>query len=454
MLDNTNRLGTEKISKLIITLGIPAVAAQLINVLYNIVDRIYIGNIPEIGDLALTGVGVTMPIIMIISAFAAFAGMGGAPLASIKLGQKDNDGAEKILGNSFSMLIILAAILTTLFLIFKTPMLYAFGASDNIIGYANDYLTIYLIGTIFVQLSLGLNTFISAQGFAKTAMISVLIGALINIVLDPIFIFGLGMGVKGAALATVISQAVSAIWILNFLLRGKGILKIRPQNLKLNWKILGTIMALGVAPFIMQATESVVAIVLNSGLQNYGGDMYVGAMTILMSVMQLIVMPVNGFAQGAQPILSYNYGAKNYDRVRETFKILATITFSITCLWFLATLTLPHVFARMFTSSPELIELTTTVMPWFFGGIWIFGIQIACQTTFLSLGQAKISLFLAFFRKIILLVPFALIFPTIWGVGGIFFAEPVADIIAASTTFALFMWKKDSLLPKEIQKKK
>lgn len=454
MQDNTNRLGTEKISKLIISLGIPAVAAQLINVLYNIVDRIYIGNIPDIGDLALTGVGVTMPITLIISAFAAFAGMGGAPLASIKLGQKDPEGAEKILGNSVSMLLVLATVLTAVFLMFKTPMLYAFGASENIIGYANDYLTIYLFGTIFVQLALGLNTFISAQGFAKTAMLSVLIGAIINIVLDPIFIFVLGMGVKGAALATIISQAVSAFWILNFLIRGKGILKIKRKNLKVNWKTLSTIMALGVAPFIMQATESIVSIVLNSGLQNYGGDMYVGSMTILMSIMQLIVMPVNGFAQGAQPILSYNYGAKNYGRVRETFKILATITFSITTLWCLATLTIPHIFARMFTSSPELITLTTKVMPWFFGGIWIFGIQIACQTTFLALGQAKISLFLALFRKIILLVPLALVFPTIWGVGGIYFAEPVADIIAATTTFALFMWKRDSLLPKEVQKKK
>lgn len=453
MENNTNKLGTEKISKLIFSLGMPAVAAQLINVLYNIVDRIYIGNIPEVGDLALTGVGVTLPIIMIISAFAAFAGMGGAPLASIKLGKNDKDGAEKILGNSFSMLLVLSIILTVIFLIFKKPMLYAFGASDNIIDYSLDYITIYVYGTIFVQLALGLNTFISAQGYAKTAMISVLIGAAINIVLDPIFIFLLGMGVKGAALATVISQAVSAIWIMRFLIKGDGPLKIRICNMKISREILVSILALGVSPFVMQSTESLVSITLNTGLQNYGGDLYVGSMTILMSVMQLIVMPINGFAQGAQPIMSYNYGAKNYDRVRETFKILLIITFSLSTSWCLLTFAIPHIFTRMFTSSTELISLTSKVMPVFFGGIWMFGVQIACQSTFLALGEAKISLFLALVRKIFLLIPLALVFPRFWGVGGIYFAEPVADITASLITLCLFIWKRESLLPRQAHHK-
>lgn len=448
-MDNTSKLGSEKISKLIFSLGIPAVAAQLINVLYNIVDRIYIGNIPNYGDLALTGVGVTLPIILIISAFSAFAGMGGAPLASISLGKKNIDEAEKILGNSFSMLIILSAILTAIFLIFKEPILYAFGASENIIKYSLDYITIYLYGTIFVQLSLGLNTFISAQGYAKTAMISVVIGALINIILDPIFIFGFGLGVKGAAIATVISQAVSAIWILRFLLVGKGILKIKSSKMKLSKKTITTIIALGISPFVMQSTESLVSITLNTGLQNYGGDLYVGSMTILMSIMQLIVMPINGFAQGAQPIISYNYGAGNYDRVRETFKRLLAITFSISTLWCILTFLIPGIFARMFTQSLELIEITSKVMPIFFAGIFIFGVQIACQSTFLALGEAKISLFLALVRKIFLLIPLAIILPRFFGVTGIYVAEPVADITASVITLSIFIWKRKTLLPKQ-----
>ncbi|MGL5258090.1 MAG: MATE family efflux transporter [Proteocatella sp.] len=446
-MDNTNKLGSEKISKLIFSLGLPAVAAQLINVLYNIVDRIYIGNIPGYGDLALTGVGVTLPIILIISAFAAFAGMGGAPLASIELGKKNVDEAEKILGNSLSMLLVLSAILTSTFLLFKEPLLYAFGASENIINYSLDYITIYLYGTIFVQLALGLNTFISAQGYAKTAMISVVIGALINIVLDPIFIFGFGLGVKGAAIATVISQAVSALWILRFLLFGNGVLKIKKSKMKLSKKTVLTIISLGISPFVMQSTESLVSITLNSGLQNYGGDLYVGSMTILMSIMQLIVMPINGFAQGAQPIISYNYGAGNYDRVRETFKNLLIITFSLSSLWCALTFLIPGIFARMFTQSPELIAITSKVMPIFFAGIFIFGVQIACQSTFLALGEAKISLFLALVRKIFLLIPLALVLPKFFGVKGIYFSEPIADITASIITLSIFIWKRDVLLP-------
>lgn len=447
--EKTERLGTENIFKLLISLALPAVAAQIINVLYNIVDRIYIGNIPNIGNDALAGVGVTMSIIMIISAFAAFAGMGGAPRASMKLGEGDVEGAEKILGNSVTMLICISVVLTIFFSVFKEPLLYMFGASEKIIGYSLDYIGIYILGTIFVQIALGLNTFISAQGFASTAMKSVLLGAVANIVLDPIFIFVFDMGVAGAALATIISQALSAVWIVYFLLRGKGIMKIRLKNLVPNKAIILGTLALGVAPFIMQSTESLVNIVLNRGLQNYGGDMYIGTMTILMSIMQLIVMPINGFAQGAQPILSYNYGAKNYDRVRKCFKYVITITLSLSTIWCIVVASFPTMFARMFTPDVALIELTGRMMPIFFAGIWAFGAQMACQATFLALGQAKTSLFLALLRKVFLLVPMALVFPMIWGVEGIFFAEPLADMLAATTTLTMFLMQKNTLLPKE-----
>lgn len=452
MENAANRMGTEKVSKLIFSLGIPAVVAQLINVLYNIVDRIYIGNIAEIGTLALTGVGVTLPIIMIISAFSAFAGMGGAPLASIKLGEGDNNGAEKIMGNSFSLLLLLSVVLTVFFLCFKQPLLYAFGASDNIIGYANEYISIYVIGTVFVQLALGLNTFISAQGHAKVAMYSVLIGAVANIVLDPIFIFTFGMGVKGAAIATVISQALSAFFILWYLTGKKAVMRIRIKNMKLDGKIVGRTAALGISPFIMQATESIVAIAFNSGLQSYGGDLHVGAMTILNSIKQFVTMPINGFCQGAQPIMSYNYGAKNYDRVRQTFKILIIITVSLTTAWCILLNLIPALLARPFAADQQLIDLTAGVIPIFFAGVWAFGAQMACQSTFLALGQAKTSLFLALTRKIFLLVPFILIFPRVWGVNGIYAAEPVADIVAAAITFGLFLRLRHDLMP-NVQKK-
>ncbi|MEG1126400.1 MAG: MATE family efflux transporter [Oscillospiraceae bacterium] len=443
-------LGTESIPKLMLKLSLPAVAAQFINMLYNIVDRIYIGNIPEIGNLALTGVGVTFPIIMLISAFSAFAGMGGAPLASIRLGAGDKKGAEKILGNCFVLLCGIAAVLTVVFLIFKEPLLFAFGASENIIGYANDYITIYLFGTVFVQMALGLNTFISAQGNATTAMFSVLIGAIINIVLDPILIFGFNMGVKGAALATIISQAVSALWVLRFLFSEKSSIRIRPEYMKLSRKIVGSVAALGIAPFIMQATESLVSITLNSGLQKYGGDLYVGSMTIIQSVMQMIIMPVQGITQGVQPIMSYNYGAQNYGRVRKTFFLLLRVTVSLTVLACIIAMLFPAILARLFTPDAELIAITTKVMPIFFAGIWAFGLQMACQTTFMSLGQAKTSLFLALLRKIILLVPLAVILPMVMGdVMGIFIAEPVADIIASLTTFILFLSQYKKLLPME-----
>lgn len=441
-------LGTEKIPKLLLKIALPAVVAQLINVLYNIIDRIYIGHMEGIGDVALTGVGVTFPIIMIISAFSAFVGMGGAPLASIRLGAQDKKGAEKILGNGVTVLLLLSISLTTFFMIFKVPVLYAFGASNNTIGYANDYITIYLCGTIFVQFALGLNAFISAQGFAKTAMLSVLIGAVTNIVLDPIFIFVFGMGVKGAALATIISQGISAVWVVKFLLSKKSGIRIRRANMVLNKRIILSIMALGISPFIMQSTESLVTIVLNSGLQKYGNDVYVGSMTIITSVLQLVVMPMQGITQGAQPILSYNYGAKNTQRVKDTFKLLIKVTLLYSVTACLIVCFFPQFFVHLFNKKPELVQVTTKMMPIFFAGVWAFGAQSACQTTFLALGQAKISLFLALLRKVILLIPLALILPLIFQVEGIYYAQPIADIIASFTTLTIFLSVYKKILKK------
>ena len=436
----SQKLGKEPLRKLFFTMAIPSVLAQLINVLYNIVDRIYIGHIKEIGSLALTGVGVTFPIIMVVSAFSAFAGQGGAPLASILLGAKDQEKAEKVLGNSTALLLIFSLSLTLIFQILKTPLLYAFGASDNVIGFAQDYIGLYLYGTIFVMLSLGLNTFISGQGNAKVAMLSVLIGAVTNIILDPIFIFILNMGVKGAALATIISQAFSAIWVVNFLISKKSSLKIKRENLKPDMKFIKKIGSLGCSPFIMQSTESLVLLTLNSGLQKYGGDLYVGSMSILTSVLQLIFVPVSGIAQGVQPIISYNFGAGNRERVVKTFKGLLIVCLMATMFMGGIAVLFPNFYVKMFTESEELVELTSKMMPIFTLGMCIFGIQQAIQVTFLALGQAKFSIFIALLRKVILLVPLAIILPRFVGVKGIYYAEPMADItsvIVASITFAL-----------------
>ena len=436
---NSDKLGKGSIVKLIFQLAIPSVTAQVINLLYNIVDRIYIGNMPEIGDIALTGVGVTFPIIMIISAFSAFVGMGGAPLASIRMGAGDMAGAQRILGTGTVMLTGISVILTILFSIFKDPLLMAFGASENTLPYGSAYLGIYLVGTIFVQFALGLNPFISAQGFAKTAMLSVLIGAVTNIILDPILIFGLNLGVQGAAIATVFSQALSAAWVVRFLSSAKSNLRISREYLHFDLKIALSVGALGVAPFIMQATESAVQIVLNIGLQHYGGDSYVATMTICLSIIQLVTMPVQGFTQGAQPVVSYNFGANNPQRVKAAFKVMLVSSLALTCLGWSVCHFFPHLLARIFTPKPELIALTAQVLPIFMFGIAVFGAQMACQSTFLALGQAKISLFLALLRKVILLIPLAILLPMRFGVLGIYYAEPIADITAACTTLTLFL---------------
>lgn len=433
-------LGREPIGRLLFTLAVPAITSQVVNVLYNMVDRMYIGHIKDVGAAALTGVGVAFPIIMIISAFAALMGMGGAPRASILMGKKDNKGAEKILGNCFSALFLTSLALTFLVLLFQEPLLYLFGASGNTIGYAKDYMSIYALGTLFVQMTLGLNAFISAQGFSKISMMTVIIGAATNIILDPIFIFGFQMGVRGAALATILSQAISAVWAIRFLSGKTTVLRLRKKNFRLQPSVLLPCIALGVAPFIMQATESILVLCFNSSLLKYGGDLAVGAMTILSSVMQFALLPLQGLTQGGQPIISYNYGANNAERVKRGFLLVVTCCLAYSSvLWLLVEL-FPDLFVRIFTNDPELTELTRQALRVYMGGVLLFGAQVGCQQTFIAFGNSKISAFLAMFRKIIILIPLIYILPTFLEnqVLAVFLAEPIADIAAVITTVSIF----------------
>jgi len=448
----TNDLGTKPVGKLLLSLALPAIAAQLVNMLYNIVDRMYIGHIPEIGATALTGVGVAFPIIMVISAFSALIGMGGAPLASIKMGEKDRQGARGILGNCFIALFILSLLLMVLFFIFGKDFLLMFGASQNTIDYALGYLNIYLIGTPFVLFALGLNAFISAQGFAKTSMMTVLIGAVINIILDPVFIFLFGMGVQGAALATIISQAISAFWVLRFLSGEKSFLRLRKDVLHFSWSVLLPVLALGVSPFIMQSTESLLSIVLNSSLQRYGGDLAVGSMTILTSIMQVLLMPLMGLTQGAQPIISYNYGARQTERVRQAFRLLLISCISYTLIFWLSVMLLPQIFIALFTSQAQLSSFSVWAVRIYLGAAFMMGAQIACQQTFIAVGQAKISLFLALLRKIFLLIPLIYILPCFFAdkVFAVFLAEPIADALATCTTLSVFIFKFKKLLTVQV----
>lgn len=444
MDDNKDFLGTQPIGRLLLKLALPTVAAQLINMLYNIVDRMYIGHIKDVGALALTGVGVCMPLIMIISAFAALVGNGGAPRASIYMGKKDTDAAQKILGNCFSLQIIISIILTIILLIGNKTFLLAFGASENTISYAVNYMNIYAIGTIFVQLTLGMNAFITAQGFAKTGMLSVLIGAVANIILDPVFIFGMNMGVRGAALATIISQALSCIWVLSFLFGKKTFLKIKPENLRLHAKIILPCVALGSSLFIMQASESIISVCFNSSLLKYGGDIAVGAMTILTSVMQFAMLPLQGLGQGAQPIMSYNYGAKNNDRVRKTFRLLLKVSFSYSIVLWAIVMLFTQMFAMMFTSDNALLSFTSQALRIYMASMFMFGIQIACQMAFNALGKAKDSIIVAVMRKFILLIPLIYIMPAIFKANqtnAVYMAEPVADFIAVCFTAILFAFE-------------
>ena len=433
-------LGTEPVGKLMFRLAIPTITAQLINMLYNIIDRIYIGHIPGDGALALTGVGVCMPLIMIISAFAALVGGGGAPRASIAMGKNDLNTAEHILGNCFFLQILISIILTVILLFGNRTFLLAFGASENTIEYAVNYMNIYAVGTIFVQLTLGMNMFITTQGFAKTGMLSVLIGAVMNIVLDPLFIFAFHLGVRGAALATILSQAVSCIWVLSFLCGKKTILHIRKQNLILKPEIILPCVALGLATFIMQASESIISVCFNSSLLKYGGDIAVGAMTILTSVMQFAMLPLQGIGQGAQPIMSYNYGARNIDRMKKTFKLHLVISLIYSTLFWLFVQLFPATFAGIFSSDPELVSFTAGALRIDCGAMFLFGIQLACQMTFVAIGYAVCSIIVAVVRKFVLLLPLIFIVPMFVSnkTMGVYMAEPIADAIAVTFTAIIF----------------
>lgn len=441
----TDALGTEPVGKLLLKLAIPAITAQLVNLMYNVVDRMYIGHIEGIGKLALTGVGVCLPLILLVSAFASLVGMGAAPRASIYLGKGEKSNAEGTVGNSFVLLLAISAVLTTILLVFGEKLLRSFGASENTIGYAMQYMSIYCLGTIFVQMTIGLNPFISAQGFARISMLTVCIGAGCNILLDPIFIFGFGLGVRGAAIATILSQSVSSVWILRFLTGKKTTLRLRFSCMKLRRQWCLPALALGLSPFIMQSTESLISICFNSSLLKYGGDIAVGSMTILASVMQLAVTPLVGMMQGAQPITSYNFGAGNTERVKEAFRLLfiTCLTYSMS-VWLLVMIR-PGFFIQIFNKDPQLLAFASKALRIYMGATGIFGIQVVCQHTFVALGNAKSSLFLALFRKVILLVPLIYLMPAVVPsvlqvdkATAVFMAEPVADFIAVVTTATMF----------------
>ncbi|MDD7176729.1 MAG: MATE family efflux transporter [Lachnospiraceae bacterium] len=442
------QLGSQPITSLMVRMAVPGIIAQLINILYSIIDRIYIGHIPGVGANALTGVGLTFPIITLVSAFAMIVGAGGAPLAAIALGKKDRDEAEKILGTGVFLLIGFALGIMAVFYIWKRPFLRMFGASDATIGYADTYISIYLIGTTFVLLYMGLNQYIIAQGKSVTAMLSVGIGAVLNLVLDPLFIFVFHLDVGGAAIATVISQTASALWVVWTLTNKNASLTLRACLIRPHKQEMKDILALGVSPFIMSSTESLISIVINRGLSIYGGDLYVGSFTIIQSIMQMIAAPVQGFTQGVQPIISYNYGAGDYDRVRGTYRRMIGVTFAFVSLATLCTILFPTVFAGMFTNERPLIELVGEVMPVFMLGMLVFGLQNGIQPTFVALGQAKISLFIAVLRKIILLIPLAIILPYRFGVMGVYYAEPISDALSAATATTLFLLNINRILKK------
>ena len=454
MSSSKTDLGSGNVRSLLLKLAIPAVVAQVINLLYNIVDRIYIGHIPVVGTSALTGVGLCLPLLMLINAFASMAGAGGAPRAAISMGQGKKDEAEKILGNCFSALLIFAVILTIIFGIFAKSLLILFGASENTLPYALDYFLIYNVGNIFVLIVMGMIPFLTTQGFAKFSMLTTVIGAVFNIILDPIFIFGLGMGVKGAALATILSQCVSAVWVLKFLTGKKTILKLQLKNLKLIPQVLFPCLALGMSSFIMLSTESLLSISFNSSLAKYGGDLAVGAMTIISSVSQLIMMPINGVCQGAQPLLSFNFGAGKKERVMETFKYELMICAGYTTLFWLLTMIAPQIFASIFSSDAALIEKAEWCMRIYMAGIFALGFQISCQQTFVALGQAKTSLLLACLRKLVLLIPLIFVFPLFFEnkVFAVFLAEPISDIVAAMVTTGCFFTKIRGILENGVKR--
>lgn len=458
--NKNNPLANERIGKLLVKMVVPAVIAQIVNLLYNIVDRMFISGIPDIGTLALTGVGVTFPIIMLISAFASLIGMGGSPRAAIKMGQNDYDDAEEILSNCFISLVFISVVLTLFFLIFNEKLLLMFGASEQTLPYAKQYINIYVIGTIFVQIALGLNPFINCQGFANIGMKTILIGAGLNIVFDFVFIKVFGLGVIGAALATVISQAVSAIWVLRFLTKSnKTKIKIKRKYFKLRKSVMIPILLLGISPFIMQSTESLLNIAFNSSLKKYGGDIAVGTMTILATVMQCVNLIAMGIGQGSQPIISFNYGAGKIDRVKKTYNLTIGISVLFTSIIWLLCIITPQFFIGIFAKEDNpIMEYAKVSLTIYMFSVFIMGAQFACQQVFVALGQAKVSLFLALLRKIILLIPLIYILPIAIPdnvltsiqqsilpmslenkVFAIFLAEPISDFIAAFTTITLFI---------------
>lgn len=448
---NKDFLGTDPIGKLLLKLAIPTVTAQIINMLYNIVDRIYIGHIRETGALALTGVGVCMPLIMIVSAFAALVGNGGAPRAAIFMGKGENETAEKILGNCFSLQILISLILMGLLLVLGRPFLLAFGASENTIAYADSYMKIYALGTLFVQLTLGMNAFITTQGFARTGMLTVLTGAVLNIILDPVFIFAFHMGVRGAALATILSQAASCVFVMSFLLGKKTKLRIRKENLALRGKIILPCILLGAAVFVMQSSESVISVCFNFSLLKYGGDIAVGAMTILTSVMQFALLPLQGLAQGAQPIMSYNYGAGKKERVKGAYKLVLKTSLSYSLLLWLCVMAVPGVFAAVFTTDGEMITFTAHALRIYMAGMGIFGIQMACQMAFNALGDAISSIVVAVMRKFVLLIPLIYLVPLVYTADkttAVYLAEPIADVLAVTFTSVLFFFRFRKALQK------
>lgn len=436
-----NDLGKDPIGSLLLRLALPSITAQLVNMLYNIVDRIYIGHIPGVGATALTGVGVCFPVILLISAFSSLVGMGGAPRAAIKMGQGEDESAEKVVGNCLTILLCFSVVLTVFFLFAGRSLLLLFGASSQTLPYGLSYLSVYVCGTVFVQLGLGMNPFISAQGFAKFSMMTVLIGAAINIVLDPVFIFGFSMGVKGAALATIIAQMVSAVWVLKFLTGNRTRLRIRRENLRPKLKIILPVLALGVSPFIMQSTECLVSIALNSSLQRYGGDLAVGAMTILTSVMQIFNMPVLGMTQGGTPIISFNYGAGNVHRVKRAYFLMLRAILIFTCSFWASVMLFAKFYVSIFNTNPDLLSIASWALHIYMGGTFLLGLQTGCQQTFLALGQAKVSMLLSLLRKIILLIPLVYILPHFFTdqVFAVFLAEPIADVTAAISTGLVFL---------------
>ncbi len=445
-MKNEEALGTEKMGSLIVRMTVPSITAQIVNLLYNIVDRMYIGNMHKVGRDALAGLGLCIPIITLISAFSAIISGGGAPLASRALGAKDKEKACEILGNGTFLLLIFSVALSVTAYIVKTPVLYLIGASEVTYGFANDYLTLYLSGTVFVQISVGLNTFLSAQGKSAQAMISTLIGAVLNIALDPLFIFAFKMGVKGAALATVISQAVSAVWVLRILTDRKTPLRLIPRYLKPKIKTIMNIFALGIASFVMTATESMIGFVLNGRLKYYGGDIHVSALAILQSVMMLISTPITGFTQGVTPILSYSFGAKNSVRLKDCYSKTLAVSFLFCLVSASVMMVFPYPFVKMFTSDSELIAISVKYLPIFVSGMLIFGIQRACQTAFVAIGEAGISLFIAVLRKLILLIPFAYLFSYFFGVSGVYTAECAADILSATICGTIFFFRFKKVL--------